>query len=283
MCPDMGGDEWRTIDALCDGETAVALRCTSAMIRGYIGLATDHPRACVVVRFRTHPLSHDRQRTLRECIQKSSPDVIQWLLLQKFSWTLHTFHVKLAIERPDDIQVLQVLVSWLSPAIPITQVALDFAAHCGKWDVMLWLCEFNTLLTMDAWTLQTAARSGRAQIVDHLLRLQCPVTLAACEAAAAAGDLHVLSRFHDIHPEWGGFEMHEAARAGHLHVVQWLHERQCPWNQSVYRIAVARNFIELAKWLEAHGCPRDLEACLRKIPRPCPQYDDMFTFLSSLH
>lgn len=90
---------------------------------------------------------------------------------------------------------------------------------------------------------------------------------ALAEAAAAAGNLHVLQYVHIFTNLVLKRNLTEAAAAnGHLAVLKWLRERECPWDEEVCSKAAGRGHIHILDYALDNDAPvgEGMEMLLRK-------------------
>jgi hypothetical protein len=62
---------------------------------------------------------------------------------------------------------------------------------------------------------------------------------------------------------WNEWTCEAAAAAGHIHVLEFLRQQDppCPWSQWTTLAAAAKGQLAALQWLRARGCPWDRAEC----------------------
>jgi hypothetical protein len=84
---------------------------------------------------------------------------------------------------------------------------------------------------------------------------------AACEVAAARGQLDALKRARKNRCPWGEVTCQLAAKNGHFEVLKWAHTNGCPWDEGTCKAAAAGGHLDVLKWARKMNCPWDETTC----------------------
>ncbi|EQC35504.1 hypothetical protein SDRG_07212 [Saprolegnia diclina VS20] len=122
---------------------------------------------------------------------------------------------------------LERLHRWLRfqspPNVVLSSNTLDFAARCGRIEVLEYLLIIASPMRCSSRGYDAAAKYGCLPIVDRLERLGVPCTEAAIDGAALHGHLAVVAYLHGRGKPCTTLAMSGAAAKGHLEVVRYLH------------------------------------------------------------
>jgi hypothetical protein len=166
----------------------------------------------------------------------------------------------------------------------------EYAARSGSVDMLRWLSKAGAAVKSS--TFAAAVQWGHVHVMEYLRNetvTDCGWDSShACDVAAVAGDLDMLSWLADAQGEdfepaqvahaaaeggqievmqWLGagdeFEltvdhMNNAACEGHLHMAKYILNKGCPWDHKTTDCAAYFGHYELLRWLWEHGCPRDV-------------------------
>ena len=123
----------------------------------------------------------------------------------------------------------------------------------GQKHIIMWALANG--LSAKANLCESAAGSGRLDLLKWLRQKGCPWGSDTCSSAASGGHLEVLRWAHDNGCPWDWSTCSDAASGGHLEVLRWARDHGCPWNEETCASAAIHGHLEVLRWARDHGCP----------------------------
>lgn len=219
-------------------------------------------------------------RTSLAAARTGNIDLFEWLLKRKCPWEFcDTIRCVLENNRPD-------LFKWIVGRCKIIDKRWLFGETMwfGNIGLMDWLYKDN--YDLDVFTMESAIRSQRTNVVEWLHKKSCPVSESVCQVAAKEGFNDILkfllsngykvsiqyclaaaaSRKDKSMMEWL-CENHEPWDPGafvlllgitdDVSILKWVHEEGYSWDSRTFNAAVIKGKMDLLEFLYEQQCPWD--------------------------
>ncbi|QBZ81188.1 hypothetical protein pclt_cds_595 [Pandoravirus celtis] len=207
-------------------------------------------------------------------------DVILRLRLAGCPWDATTCTAAAAAGRLDTLKFLRSYDEALGGVpCPWDETTCAAAAASGRIDVIAWLRDGNDPCPWDARTMAAAAARGHYRMIYWLCgmrwgaarartrvprdgtswraRHRCPCDPTVFAAAAATGQIGIMSALYARGVPWDASVCAAAADNGHLDALVWLRARQppCPWDERTTQGAASGGHQDCLAMALAGGCP----------------------------
>jgi hypothetical protein len=136
----------------------------------------------------------------------------------------------------------------------LLEEGIVYAGMNGHIDVIEWLVRTEGR-KLTPRLCSAAAANGQLKVLTWARENGCPWDESTCGFAAASGHLEVLKWARENGCSWNAWTCAEAARFGRLEVLQWAKEKGCLWNKYTCEYAAGFGHLEVLKWARENGCP----------------------------
>ncbi len=142
-------------------------------------------------------------------------------------------------------------------------IACMYAASGGHLDTIKWL-KSKDKGGCELWKAARMAAMGNHFDVLRWIVEQYPCVsesadTGVCTAAAARGDIHMLTWAHAKGLPWDAETCRSAAHHGQTKTLQWLRQQGCPWDSNTPKAAASMGHFRAFTWSVTHGCPITIE------------------------
>lgn len=112
-----------------------------------------------------------------------------------------------------------------------------------------------------SYPCNAAAKDGRLDILQILVKNGLPCDIATYQRAAAGGHLDVLRYLHEIGYVWDEGVCAAAAKCARVDALVYLHENGCPWDEATCAAAALDGNMAALVYAHENGCPWDETTC----------------------
>jgi len=133
------------------------------------------------------------------------------------------------------------------------------AAKSGRLEVVQWL--HSNGLQPDASMGAAAARSGHLEMLTWMHMKGCPLNDLTFVYAAYGGDFDVLKWLHEKECPLHGDVCDMVAFGGNLEALQWALDQGCEWDASTCAYAAESGHLNILQWAREKGCEWGASTC----------------------